>query len=94
MRQKILPRDAESRRKKAGKGVSRRRDYVMFHMEHFPTKTENPLGRRRKSRREGHNYISRETLRGDPPGCSPPGDDPGMTGYYTIYEPPGGCGFN
>lgn len=71
MRQKILPRDAESRRKKAGKGVSRRRDYEMFHMEHFPTKTENPLGRRRKSRREGHNYISRETLRGDPPGCSP-----------------------
>lgn len=64
MRQKILPRDAESRRKKAGKGVSRRRDYVMFHMEHFLIETENLLGRRRKSRREGHNYISRETLRG------------------------------
>lgn len=66
MRQKILPRDAESRRKKAGKEVSRRRDYVMFHMEHFLIETENPLGRRRKSRREGHNYISRETLRGGP----------------------------
>lgn len=71
MRQKILPRDAESRRKKAGKGVSRRRDYVMFHMEHFLIETENPLGRRRKSRREGHNYISRETLRGGPAWLQP-----------------------
>lgn len=71
MRQKILPRDAESRRKKAGKGVSRRRDYVMFHMEHFLIETENLLGRRRKSRREGHNYISRETLRGGPAWLQP-----------------------
>lgn len=71
MRQKILPRDAESRRKKAGKGVSRRRDYEMFHMEHFLIETENLLGRRRKSRREGHNYISRETLRGGPAWLQP-----------------------
>ena len=58
-------------------GVSRRRDYVMFHMEHFPTKTENPLGRRRKSRREGHNYISRETLRGTRLAAARPAMTPG-----------------